>query len=181
MTNLTTNEIELLRAAAGADDGACQSPDDAKMVRALIKQGLLIALPQAEGPSRLIITEAGRAAPALQTASKELVGIGDEAGAVADEVKREEEPTGPEAAPADQTAYGRADGPKGKLGALVSLLKRPEGADVEEMMAATGWQAHSVRGAMSGALKKKLGLTIESEKSAAGRVYRIPAEAAGSR
>jgi len=34
---------------------------------------------------------------------------------------------------------------------------------------------------MSGALKKKLGLTIESEKSAAGRVYRIPAEAAGSR
>ena len=71
--------------------------------------------------------------------------------------------------------------PKGKLGALIGLLKRPEGADVEEMMAATGWQAHSVRGAMSGALKKKLGLTIESEKSAAGRVYRIPAEAAGSR
>jgi hypothetical protein len=46
-------------------------------------------------------------------------------------------------------------------------------------MAATGWQAHSVRGAMSGALKKKLGLIIESEKAAAGRVYRIVDSRAG--
>ncbi len=58
---------------------------------------------------------------------------------------------------------------------LVALLQRPEGASVGEMMAATGWQAHSVRGAMSGALKKGLGLTIESAPNEAGRVYRIPA------
>jgi hypothetical protein len=63
--------------------------------------------------------------------------------------------------------------PKGKLGVLVALLRRPEGACVEDMMVATGWQAHSVRRAMSGAMKKKLGLAVESEKAAAGRVYRI--------
>ncbi len=45
------------------------------------------------------------------------------------------------------------------------------------MTAATGWQAHSVRGAMSGAIKKKLGLTILSEKSEGRRIYRIPASA----
>ena len=41
------------------------------------------------------------------------------------------------------------------------------------MMEATGWQAHSVRGAMSGSVKKALGLTITSEKTQTGRIYRI--------
>jgi hypothetical protein len=67
--------------------------------------------------------------------------------------------------------------PGGKLGALVGLLGRTDGARIDEMIAATGWQAHSVRGAISGSLKKKLGLTITSDKTEAGRVYRIPAEA----
>ena len=44
-------------------------------------------------------------------------------------------------------------------------------------MAATGWQAHSVRGAISGSIKKALGLEVLSEKTDAGRVYRIVAEA----
>jgi hypothetical protein len=65
-----------------------------------------------------------------------------------------------------------------KLDIVVGLLQRPEGATVEALSAATGWQMHSVRGAMSGALKKKRGLTITSEKTDAGRIYRIPAEAA---
>ena len=63
--------------------------------------------------------------------------------------------------------------PKGKLGAVVALLRRPGGAQLTDLMAATGWQAHSVRGAMSGALKKKLGLIITSEKTEAGRIYQI--------
>ena len=45
---------------------------------------------------------------------------------------------------------------------MIDLLKRPEGATVEQIAAATGWQKHTIRGAISGALKKKLGLTIES-------------------
>tara|TARA_R110002072_G_C7892426_1_gene528924 strand:+ start:209 stop:451 length:243 start_codon:yes stop_codon:yes gene_type:complete len=57
---------------------------------------------------------------------------------------------------------------------MIDLLRRPEGAGIEEITAATGWQSHTVRGAMSGALKKKLGLEIISEKTEErGRVYRI--------
>jgi hypothetical protein len=75
------------------------------------------------------------------------------------------------AAPA--TAETPTSQPKGKLATLVELLSRPEGATIEAMTAATGWQAHSVRGAMSGSLKKAMGLAIASEKNEAGRVYRI--------
>jgi len=57
---------------------------------------------------------------------------------------------------------------------MIDLLRRPEGAGIEEITVATGWQSHTVRGAMSGALKKKLGLSITSEKvEERGRVYRI--------
>lgn len=64
-------------------------------------------------------------------------------------------------------------GPTGKLGVVVALLARPEGATVTQISAATDWQAHSVRGAMAGALKKKHGLTIRSEPAEGGRVYRL--------
>lgn len=63
-----------------------------------------------------------------------------------------------------------------KLTILVGLLRQPKGATIEEMQEATGWQAHSVRGAMSGSLKKAKGLTVTSEKSGNTRVYRISAE-----
>ncbi len=57
---------------------------------------------------------------------------------------------------------------------MIELLRRPEGATIEELTNATEWQSHTVRGAMSGALKKKLGLAVTSEKvDARGRVYRI--------
>ena len=65
---------------------------------------------------------------------------------------------------------------KGKIATLLGLLRQPDGTTVEAMMAATGWQAHSVRGAMSGAIKKNLGLAVTSQKTEAGRIYRIPAE-----
>lgn len=66
--------------------------------------------------------------------------------------------------------------PSGKLGLLVHLLLRPDGARLGEMTAATGWQAHSVRGALSGSIKKKLGYTLASEAADGGRVYRIVTE-----
>ena len=60
-----------------------------------------------------------------------------------------------------------------KLATITALLQRPDGARMEELMAATGWQAHSVRGALSGTIKNQLKLALVSEKSEAGRVYRI--------
>ncbi len=68
--------------------------------------------------------------------------------------------------------------PGTKLASMISLLDRQEGATIADLMKATDWQAHSVRGAISGTLKKKLGLDVTSEKvEDRGRVYRLTTRA----
>jgi Protein of unknown function (DUF3489) len=69
----------------------------------------------------------------------------------------------------------RQSGTKGpsKQAAVIAMLQRPEGATVEEVASAMGWQRHTVRGIFSGTLKKKLGLALASAKEERGRVYRI--------
>jgi hypothetical protein len=69
-------------------------------------------------------------------------------------------------------AHGiRADSKQAKL---IEMLMRPKGASIDEIVTAFGWQAHTVRGAIAGALKKKLGLNVVSEKiEGRGRTYRI--------
>lgn len=61
----------------------------------------------------------------------------------------------------------------GKIGAIVALARRTQGASLADLMTATGWQAHSVRGAIAGAIKKKLALKVLSERIDGARVYRI--------
>jgi hypothetical protein len=63
--------------------------------------------------------------------------------------------------------------PGSKQTKVIDLLTRPEGATVAEVMDATGWQPHTVRGMLSGALEKKHRLTVISAKEDRGRVYRI--------
>lgn len=148
MTKLSEAQEDLLGQAAKAHDGAIDAGSIAKpTIAALIRHGMMISIPQAEGGSRFLITEAGRAA------------IG------APVVATTPPPAKPEA--------------KGKIGAVIELLRRPEGASIEAMMKATGWQAHSVRGAMSGSIKKERGLAVTSERTDAGRIYRIT-EGAGA-
>ena len=60
-----------------------------------------------------------------------------------------------------------------KQGAVIAMLRSPEGATVDEVATAMGWQRHTVRGLFSGTLKKKLGLTLSSAQEERGRVYRI--------
>ena len=60
-----------------------------------------------------------------------------------------------------------------KQAEVIALLRRPGGATVDEVRAATGWQPHTVRGVFSGALKRKLGLAVVTAKEERGRVYRI--------
>ena len=61
-----------------------------------------------------------------------------------------------------------------KLDQIVAMLSRPEGASLAELVAATGWQAHSVRGALAGSLKRR-GFAIRSEKEDGTRRYGIGA------
>ena len=71
----------------------------------------------------------------------------------------------------DKPKSMRADS---KQAQLIEMLKRPEGATIDEIVKKFEWQAHTVRGAIAGALKKKLGLDVQSEKvEQRGRVYRI--------
>ena len=61
-----------------------------------------------------------------------------------------------------------------KQAQVLAMLRRPQGATLAQICAATEWQQHTVRGTFAGAFKKKLGLTIDSSKEAGGeRVYRI--------
>jgi len=99
------------------------------------------------------------------------------------------------AAPAHEVGTGRAAKPKAtskakgrkkattegqgaregsKKAAILALLRQPNGATLKDLMAATGWQAHSVRGFISGAIVKKMGLKVESQKRADGeRAYSL--------
>ena len=77
----------------------------------------------------------------------------------------------PEAADASKPVAIRAGT---KQAQIITLLQRPEGAAISELVAETGWQAHSVRGVISGALKKKLGLPVTSGKvEGRGTVYKL--------
>ncbi len=97
--------------------------------------------------------------------------------------EREETERASTAAPGDEAAPTEPASPRPrktregtKQAQLIGMLRQPEGATIAEIVAATGWQAHTVRGAMAGALKKKLGLEVTSEKDEArGRVYKLPA------
>lgn len=150
MTKFTKTQESLLRRAAEAGaDGVVTGPKEAMTIAALTARGFLTSQPIPEGGRAGVITDAGRAA------------IG----------------APPEPAPPLEDAASASPAevatPKGKIGALVALLQRPEGATVKVMMTATGWQAHSVRGAMSGSVKKALGLHITSEKVDGVRTYRV--------
>ena len=79
---------------------------------------------------------------------------------------------------AEPAASGQEPKPQPREGTkqatLIALLRRQDGADLDEIAEATGWQKHSIRGAISGALKKKLGLQVTSTKDQEGRrVYRL--------
>jgi Protein of unknown function (DUF3489) len=76
----------------------------------------------------------------------------------------------PRSAPASSRAAARPDT---KHARIIAMLRKPTGATIAAIMAATDWQQHSVRGFLAGVVRKKLGLNLVSEQTDKGRVYRI--------
>ena len=176
MTALTDTQRLILNEAAHRPRGLVLPLPDRlkggaadKVVEALLARGLVkkaeaeVGEPTLGDGVTLILTTLGFDAIAVGT----------------DEVRASnaEAPVDPDAATEDPPA---ADGDRPKLragtkqAALIAMLQTSNGATVSEIAEALGWQPHTVRGAIAGALKKRLGLTVTSESEEdRGRVYRI--------
>jgi hypothetical protein len=152
-----------------------------RALKSLLKRGLLAEAPARKSdrewrrdtngsPLTLVITPAGLAA----------IGAGgDAADAPGDEGVREaleQTRRGPKQRAASSKPSEITQRPGTKGAEITALLKRRGGATLAELTAASGWQAHSVRGFLSGTLKKKLGYTVASERGEDGVCrYRVAA------
>jgi hypothetical protein len=165
MIKLSQAQTGLLQTAAASDEGVDATPETAKTAASLIKRSFLISIPREGAVSRLLITAEGRAV------------VGGEATHEPPKAPKPPKPRKGKAAPPAASPTEPAIG--GKIGKVVELLRQPAGATISTLMAATGWQAHSVRGAIAGAIKKKLQLNVTSVKTDGSRVYRIT-EGAGA-
>ena len=187
MTKLSDTQALILNAAAQRDNRiALPLPDSlrggaaAKVVGAMIARGLLqeVDADVHKGETVWRQTDDGHGITLLAT----------DAGLAAIGIEPEDADTGPagvtgapieEAAPISTTATDPAprartlrEGTKQET--VIAMLRAPQGATVDEIAAATSWAHHTIRGFLSGALKKRLGLTITSEKvEERGRVYRL--------
>jgi len=194
MTQLSDTQAVILSAAAQRDDGnvlplpgSLRGGAAVKVVGALLSRGLVaetvtdsqtkadaalnrIWRNDADGRAILLhITNAGLAAIGIEPEGPDtaLTGANETPSAEdSEDTPRESDPAPKARTPREGT----------KQASLIAMLRAPEGATIEEIMAVTGWQSHTVRGAMAGALKKKLGLEVTSEKiEGRGRVYKLSA------
>ena len=187
---LTDTQTIILSAAAGRDDGSIHPLPKTlkggavtKVTGALLRKGLIAEAPGREDwPGRrdpyFAITAEGALAinvepaecPHLADTGAQAAGGGQETAPAADTP-----PKAKKAATGRDTAKGPRKQRAGtKQARLIAMLETPEGGSLTEIASAFGWQRHTVRGAIAGALKKKLGLNVTSEKvEGRGLVYRI--------
>ncbi len=150
----------------------------AKVLSSLLKKGLIKEV-QAKREDMVWREDKKRGRLTLRAtpAASEALGIKpDEAPAEAKEDGPSESDTTSSRKPKASKSKKKPGGTRAgsKQAQLIEMLKRREGATIEEIVKKFEWQAHTVRGAIAGALKKKLGLDVQSEKvEGRGRVYRI--------
>ncbi len=192
MPKLTDTQLVILSAAAQRGGGAIlplpasltiNKGAAAAVLKSLVKRGLIAEKPagrndepwrEADGQRMtLAITEAGLEAIGVETDHAPAASAGT---AETKPKKKRRNRTATPAAGADTTPQRSSPAvrPGTKQAVLIDLLRRDGGATIGEIVEAIGWQPHSVRGAISGAVKKKLGLTVASETvDGRGRVYCI--------
>jgi DNA-binding MarR family transcriptional regulator len=186
MPKLTDTQLVILSAAAQRDDRTVlplpkslkiQGAAVTKTLESLLKKGLLEETPAGREAVSWRTDKDGRRMTLLITNAGVSALDGGPAGKTAKPRK-----TKGSGRSAIKKAYHKSNGAPSpaavhagtKQAQLIDLLRREDGATIDEAVEALGWQAHSVRGAISGALKKKLGLAVTSMViDRRGRVYRI--------
>lgn len=195
---LSDTQLIILSAAAQRDDrivlplpANLKGGAASKVIDSLLNKNLIEKIDAKHGDpiwretgdghgTTLIITDAGLAAIGIAPDEEpepdaQRSATGADTGATAatadhDATATDSAPTAPVGTKVRSTREGT------KQATLIAMLRAPEGATIQQIVDATGWQPHTVRGAMAGALKKKLGLIVTSEKvEGRGRVYRLPA------
>lgn len=165
---LTDTQTAVLNAAAGRPDGNIE-PLPANLrggARTKVIEGLLARGLVAESEGSHLLTDAGYAAVGKRRSVPKGVQKMDSPDAL---TKRE-------ATHALQKleATSRTIRPSTKLATIIDAMRHPDGATIAQMMAGTGWQAHTVRGAISGMVRKRLGFEVFTEEGVDGqRTYRI--------
>jgi hypothetical protein len=192
MTKLTDTQLVILGAAAQRDDrnilplpGSLRGGAATKVVATLLARGEIAeivtdAMTKADAALNRIWRndEDGRAILLhLTDTGLAALGLDPEPADSAPEAAAEAQGTvaAPEAATEAEPAPKRATRTGTKQATLIAMLRSETGATIGEMVTATGWQSHTVRGALAGALKKRLGLETTSQViEGRGRVYRLP-------
>jgi hypothetical protein len=174
------NRGEALRAIGRSAERFGLSTDDVLAAAPGLLEGRL-----SPAEFRAELHDEGGSAPDPATKAPQAAPEAQEGGAAAQEPQAPTEPAQAPVAPATRkrkakpkakpvqaakpTKAASSDTPTPRAGTkqakLIELLERPEGATVEQIAAATGWQHHTIRGAISGALKKKLGLNVEATRT----------------
>ena len=199
MPKLTDTQLIILAAAAKREDGSIlplpkklklEAEAAADIFKTLIKRKLAAERPAtASDVSWRETSDGQRVTLAITEAGLRAIGV-DSPGEVVSRspggtkklrnrgssLKSSKPRKSPSAARVQQK--GRASGNRIRAGTkqagLIEILRRPMGATILDLAKATGWQVHSVRGVISGVLKKKLGMTVVSEKTESGeRRYRL--------
>lgn len=178
MTKLTDTQAVILSAAAQRDSynvlplpGSLRGGAATKVVETMIAKGFIEEVDANIRKGELVWRETGDGHGTTLVAT--------DAGLAAIGIEPEDLSTAAASAPdtpAEQQAAPTTRTPREgtKQAALIAMLRAEGGATIDEIATALDWTPHTIRGAMSGALKKKLGLTITSEKvEGRGRVYMI--------
>ncbi len=190
MPKLSDTQLVILSAAARRKDGTVLPlPRSLKINKAaattvlkrLLTKGLVAERPAAAYEARWRETRDGRRmALAITDAGLQAIGVDRKTSKQSTSTKAQQKKRRrrAERKPSGSKPKGRTSPPAIRPGTkqalLIDLLKRKKGATIGEIVTTIGWQPHSVRGAISGALKKKLGLMVTTDPvEKRGRVYRI--------